>query len=186
MVLFQLQPALAGVLFSRETLLSLIEIKNVIAIKEASFDAVKFVETRRILDEAARRIQFLTGNDNFIMESFVLGAEGALIGFGTIAIAEQIEMFRRLAAGDIDAARRINEAVVKPLADALFAPPVRNYRARLKEALRLLGVMPNAAMRPPLLDIDDGERAAVRGILSTVKLAAATASAVRSAAAART
>jgi 4-hydroxy-tetrahydrodipicolinate synthase len=170
MVLFQLQPALAGVLFSRETLLRLIEISNVIAIKEASFDAVKFVETRRILDEAPRRIQFLTGNDNFILESFVLGAEGALIGFGTIAIAEQIEMFRLVAAGDTDAARRINEAVVKPLADALFAPPVRNYRARLKEALRLLGVIPSATMRPPLLDLGEGERAAVRGIMSTVEL----------------
>ena len=83
-------------LFSRETLLRLIEIPNVVAIKEASFDAVNFVETRRILDEAPRRIQLLTGNDNFILESFVLGGEGALIGFGTIAIAEQIEMIARI------------------------------------------------------------------------------------------
>src|SRR4029079_14175156 len=81
MVLFQLQPALAGVLFSRETLLRLIEIPTVLAIKEGSFDAVRFVETRRILDEASRRITLLTGTDNFIFESFVLGAEGALIGF---------------------------------------------------------------------------------------------------------
>ena len=76
MVLFQLQPSLAGVLFSRETLLRLIEIPTVVAIKEASFDAVKFVETRRILDEAPRRITLLTGNDNFILESFVLGVHG--------------------------------------------------------------------------------------------------------------
>src|SRR6185295_19736866 len=94
------QPALAGVLFSRETLLRLIEIPNVVAIKEASFDAVRFVETRRILDEASRSIQFLTGNDNFIFESFILGGTGALIGFGTIAISEQVEMIARLASGD--------------------------------------------------------------------------------------
>jgi 4-hydroxy-tetrahydrodipicolinate synthase len=171
MVLFQLQPSLAGVLFSRETLLRLIEIPNVIAIKEASFDAVKFVSTRRILDEAPRRIQFLTGNDNFILESFVLGAEGALIGFGTIAIAEQIEMFRLVAAGEFESASRINEAVVQPLADALFAPPVRNYRARMKEALRQLGVIPNATMRPPLLDLGTAEREAVSSALANVKLA---------------
>ncbi len=170
MVLFQLQPALAGVLFSRETLLRLIEIPNVIAIKEASFDAVRFVETRRILNEAPRRIQFLTGNDNFILESFILGGEGALIGFGTIAIAEQIEMIRAVAAGDIDA-QRINDAVVKPLADALFAPPVRNYRARMKEALRQIGVIPSATMRPPLLDLDATEIAAVNRALATVHLA---------------
>ncbi len=170
MVAFQLQPALGGVLFSRDTLLRLIEIPNVVAIKEASFDAVKFVETRRTLDLASRRITLLTGNDNFIYESFVLGAEGALIGFGTIAIAEQIEMFRLLANGQNEAASRINEAVVRPLADAIFAPPVRNYRARMKEALRELGVIPNAHMRPPLLGLDEAERAGVRRALASVKL----------------
>ena len=172
MVLFQLQPALAGVLFSRETLLRLIDIPNVIAIKEASFDAVKFVQTRRILDEAPRRIQLLTGNDNFILESFILGSEGALIGFGTIAIAEQIEMFRLVAARRFEEAQRINDAVVQPLADALFASPVRNYRARMKEALRQLGVVPNAHMRPPLLSLDSAERDAVRSALAAVTLAA--------------
>jgi 4-hydroxy-tetrahydrodipicolinate synthase len=172
MVLFQLQPALAGVLFSREALLGLIDIPSVIAIKEASFDAVRFVETRRILDEAPRRIQFLTGNDNFILESFILGAEGALIGFGTIAIAEQVEMFRRVAAGDITGATQINDAVVKPLADALFAPPVRNYRARMKEALRILGVIENTTMRPPLLPLAASDQAAVARAMSAVTLAA--------------
>jgi 4-hydroxy-tetrahydrodipicolinate synthase len=172
MVLFQLQPALAGVLFSRETLLRLISIPTVVAIKEASFDAVRFVETRRILGEAPRPIHFLTGNDNFIFESFLLGAQGALIGFGTVAIAEQVEMMNRVQAGDTEGASRLNDAVVKPLADALFASPVRNYRARLKEALRQMRVIPNAHMRPPLLPLDDDERAAVTRALARVRVAA--------------
>jgi 4-hydroxy-tetrahydrodipicolinate synthase len=171
MVLFQLQPALAGVLFSRETLLRLIEIPTVVAIKEASFDAVRYVETRRILDEAPRRIQFLTGNDNFILESFLLGGEGALIGFGTIAIAEQVEMIRLAKSGDVAGATRINDAVVKPLSDALFATPVRDYRARTKEALRQLGVIPSARMRPPLLDLGAEGVAAVTRALGNVRLA---------------
>jgi 4-hydroxy-tetrahydrodipicolinate synthase len=171
MVLFQLQPALAGVIFSRETLLRLIDIPNVVAIKEASFDAVRFVETRRILDEAPRRIQFLTGNDSFIYESFVLGADGALIGFGTVAIAEQVEMIRAVAAGDTARASEIDERVVRPLSAALFASPVRDYRARVKEALRLQGVIPSATMRPPLLDLDDASRADVARALAAVRLA---------------
>jgi 4-hydroxy-tetrahydrodipicolinate synthase len=172
MVLFQLQPSLAGVLFTRGTLLKLIEIPNVIAIKEASFDAVKFAQTRAVLDEAPRRIQLLTGNDNFILKSFVLGAEGALIGFGTIAVAEQIEMFRLASQERFEEAQRINERVVQPLADALFASPVRNYRARMKEALRHLGVVPNAYMRPPLLDLTDDEREAVHRAVDAAHLAA--------------
>ncbi len=172
-VLFQLQPALAGVLFSRETLLRLIEIPSVIAIKEASFDAARFCETRRILSEAPRRITLLTGNDNFIYESFVLGAEAALIGFGTIAIAEQVEMIRRFAAGDLAGASAINDAVIRPLADAMFSPPVRDYRARLKEALRQLGVIPNAHVRPPLLDLGAAQCQAVSRAVAVLRTAVA-------------
>jgi 4-hydroxy-tetrahydrodipicolinate synthase len=162
MVIFQLQPSLAGVLFSRDALLALAGIENVVAIKEASFDAVRFVETVRVLADAPRRIQVLTGNDNFILESFVLGSDGALIGFGTIAIAEQLLMLELLRSGDMTGAREIYDRVVQPLVSAIFAAPVRDYRVRLKEALVELGVFEAAHMRPPLLPLEDGERARVR------------------------
>lgn len=61
---------------------------------------------------------------------------------------------------------------MRPLAAALFAPPVRDYRARLKEALRQQGVTPNAHMRPPLLDLDGSGRQAVQRALAAVRVAA--------------
>lgn len=170
MVIFQLQPALAGVLFSREALLALASIPNVVAIKEASFDAVRFVETVRILADAPRRLQILTGNDNFIMESFLLGAEGALIGFGTIAVAEQIEMVQRLGEGDLSGARDLYETIVQPLVSTIFAPPVRDYRARLKTALAGLGVIEHTDVRPPLQPLSGDEQRRVRSAVSRVRL----------------
>lgn len=171
MVIFQLQPSLAGVIFSQEALLKLASIPTVVAIKEASFDAVRFVETVRVLSQAERRITILTGNDNFILESFMLGAEGALIGFGTLAIAEQIEMVERLRSGDLDGAREIYETVVQPLEAVIFAPPVRNYRARAKAALVELGVLETAHVRAPLLPLDDAESRAVREAVRNARLA---------------
>lgn len=171
-VLFQLQPALGGVIFEPAALRKLAEIDEVVAIKEASFDRARFAETARLLDEAPRRIALLTGNDNFILDSFLSGAVGALIGLGTVAIAEQVEMIAKAKAGDVAGARRIDQSVVAPLAEALFARPVRNYRARVKEALRLLGVLPRAVVRPPLLELDEAERRAVADVLSGPELAA--------------
>ncbi len=171
MVLFQLQAALGGVIFSREALLKLITIDNVIAIKEASFDAVQFVETARVLADAPRRIQLLTGNDNFILESFVLGADGALIGFGTLAIAEQIELIEKQRSGDTNRAREIYDRVVQPLVSAVFATPVRDYRARTKEALVELGVIESAHVRPPLLDLNEHEQTAVHEAVRNAGLA---------------
>jgi 4-hydroxy-tetrahydrodipicolinate synthase len=172
LVLFQLQPALGGVIFAPETLRRLLEIEQVVAIKEASFDRSRFDETGRLVAAAPRRIALLTGNDNFILDSFLTGADGALIGMGTVAVAEQVEMIGRAKAGDEAGARRIEAAVVGPLAEALFARPVRNYRARIKEALRLLGVLSNAVVRPPLLPLDKGERRAVADALARQHLAA--------------
>jgi 4-hydroxy-tetrahydrodipicolinate synthase len=171
-VLFQLQPALGGVIFTPEALRRLLEIDQVVAIKEASFDRGCFAETARLLASAPRRIALLTGNDNFILDSFLAGADGALIGMGTVAIAEQVDMIAKAKAGDEAGARRIEQTVVEPLAEVLFARPVRNYRARIKEALRLLGVLPNAVVRPPLLPLSGGERWAVAEALTGQNLAA--------------
>ena len=65
---------------------------GVVAIKEASFDARRFVDTARLLEQLPRPITLLTGNDNFILESFLLGATGALIGFGAVMTREQVDM----------------------------------------------------------------------------------------------
>jgi 4-hydroxy-tetrahydrodipicolinate synthase len=170
MVLFQLQPSLGGVIFDPETLGRLLEIDSVIAIKEASFDTVTFVETAEIVAGASREITFLTGNDNFILESFMLGATGALIGFGTILVSEQIEMMRLANAGDFSGAMTIYRDKVLPLARGIFAPPVRNYRARMKEALTLLGAVERATLRPPLLALDSGEKEMVARLLKKTGL----------------
>ena len=150
MIIFQLQPALGGIEFTPEIIERLASIELVGAIKEASFDALKYTATLRILERLERPIAMLTGNDNFVGESFVLGADGALIGFGTLATAQQAEMVQAFAAGDQAKGMEIWRQVL-PLEDAVFASPVRNYRARTKAALHALGVIDHPTVRPPLL-----------------------------------
>jgi 4-hydroxy-tetrahydrodipicolinate synthase len=163
-VLFQLQPALGGVIYNRETLSRLLEIDNIVAIKEASFDALQFAQTKSLVEQAPRQITLLTGNDNFILHSMILGAEGALIGFGTLATAQQVQMYHAAMTRDYETAFSLSD-IIQPLADVIFAPPVSTYRARTKEALRLLGLLPNAVVRPPLLALEENEREQVQQAL---------------------
>jgi 4-hydroxy-tetrahydrodipicolinate synthase len=164
LVLFNLQPALGGVLFSPEALNRLCQIAEVAAIKEASFDAKLFVEIREAVKSARPDCVFLTGNDNFVYESFVLGAEGALIGFGAVATRQQVELIDYALEGDFDEAKTIMDRLT-PLANAIFATPVRNYRARAKEALVMQGLLERATVREPLLPVSDDERGSVREAL---------------------
>ena len=169
MVAFQLQPALGGVIFSEETLRRIAAIDKVVALKEASFDARLYLQTRRMIERLERPIDLLTGDDNFIFESFVMGAEGALIGFGTLATALQVQMYKDTREGRWEEARAIWEKIM-PLEEVVYGPPVRDYRARTKVALKLQGVIENTDMRPPLTPSAREAEDAIRAALVTAGL----------------
>ena len=169
MVAFQLQPALGGVIFSEDTLRRIAAIDNVVALKEASFDARLYLQTRRMLEGLPRRIDLLTGDDNFVYESFVMGAEGALIGFGTLATALQVQMYHLARQSKWDEARAIWERIL-PLEEVVYGQPVRDYRARTKVALRLQGVISSTSMRPPLTPVADAQETAIRHALEAAGL----------------
>jgi len=166
-ILFQLAPVFGGVNYSRETILRLIDIPQVVAIKEASFDAKYFAYTKQVLDEADRRITLLTGNDRFITESFLLGAEGALLGFCAIGCGMAADMLNKFKQG------RWQEGVamrgrVQGFADFIYKDPVLDYRARCKVALAHVGVIDlgETFVRPPMLQIKPEESAQVVEALS--------------------
>ena len=169
MILFQLQPALAGLNYEPDTLRAMATVDGVVAIKEASFDARRFVDVARLLEDLSRPITLLTGNDNFILESFILGATGALIGFGAVMTREQVDMIDAWKDGRTEEALALGRRVQR-LADVVFARPVGDYRVRLKECLRILGVLENAHVRRPLIGVSDEERAYLSDVLAEVGL----------------
>ena len=169
LILFQLQPALAGLNYEPDTLRAMAAIDGVVAIKEASFDARRFVDVARLLEDLPRPITLLTGNDNFILESFMLGATGALFGFGAVMTCEQVDMIDAWKDGRTEEALALGRRVQR-LADVVFARPVGDYRVRLKECLRILGVLENAHVRRPLIGVSDEERAHLADVLAEVGL----------------
>lgn len=170
-ILFQLQSALGGIEYPLDTLLKLGRLEHVVAIKEASFDARKFLSTLRAFKKELPNVSFLTGNDNFIYESFVLGADGALVGFGAVAAKDLVEMFELVQKGRIREAGEIWDRLL-PLADVIYGPPVRNYRARTKYALAVMGVISEETtyVRPPLLNVTRDEKENIAAALKKAEL----------------
>jgi 4-hydroxy-tetrahydrodipicolinate synthase len=172
-MLFQLQDALGGVELGEECLRSLASLERVVAIKEATFDFSKYKDTlhlfRELEEETGREIAFLTGNDNFIFESFLWGCDGALIGAGAQDTIRISGCYGACVEGEwkkaVDLAKEF-----QPLVDAVFAPPVRAYRARTKACLYLQGVIPGKAVRPPLVEVNESELESLREALRTAGL----------------
>jgi 4-hydroxy-tetrahydrodipicolinate synthase len=171
LIAFQLQPALGGVIYGADALSRLLDMEAIVAIKEASFDARQFVDTARLVQKLTEPVTILNGNDNFLLEAYLLGAQGALLGFGTLAAAEQVAMLQAVKLSDFKRATELGRTL-QALCDVVFAPPIRNYRARIKHALRRLEVIECAAVRLPLPPLKPSETQAMDQALKDAGLIA--------------
>ncbi len=159
LVAFQF-PKAFGPDFPPDTLARLATIPEVVGLKEASFDTTKTVETIATAKTLPRKLGILTGSDTFICEAMVMGCDGALIGFAGTATRELIEMHRAVVAKDFVRAFALWDRL-GPLARYCWRAPIRDYRPRMKEVLKLQGLIAHATVRAPQLGVDDAERAEI-------------------------
>lgn len=164
-------PVAWGPDFPPDTLARLAAIPEIIGLKEASFDTTRTVETLDAARRLPRKLGILTGSDTFIYEAMVMGCDGALIGFAGTATAELCEMHAAVARRDYERANAIWTRL-GPLARHCWRAPIRDYRPRMKEVLKLQGLFEHATVREPQLPVDDAERAAIARLVREAGLTA--------------
>ena len=167
-IVFEYPPA-SGIGYSPETLARLCEIPHVAAIKDWSNDIVAFERNLRAIRATGRPVAVLSSFTMSLMASFLLGADGAISGMGSVVADLQAALFDACRKGDLELARRINDRL-DPLVRVFYAPPFVDMHNRMKEALAMLGRIPAAHVRPPLTPIPDAERQAIRAALAGVRL----------------
>jgi 4-hydroxy-tetrahydrodipicolinate synthase len=167
-VAFEYPPA-SGIGYSPETLARLAEIPQVVGIKDWSNDIVAFEANVRAVRATGRPVAMLSSFTMSLMASFLLGADGAISGMGSVTADLQAELFAACQKGDVDGARRINDRL-EPLVRVFYAPPFVDMHNRMKEALVLLGRIPAAHVRPPLTPIPAAEREAIARALTLARL----------------
>ena len=160
MVAFQYPPA-SGIGYSTDTLVKLTEIPQVVAIKEWSNDIVAFERNLHAIRATGRPVAILSSYTMSLFASFVLGADGAISGMGSVTADFQAELFDLVQRGDIAAAQRLNERLL-PLVRVLYAQPLLDMHNRMKEALVILDRIESAVVRPPLQPIGEDERELIR------------------------
>jgi 4-hydroxy-tetrahydrodipicolinate synthase len=170
-VVFEYPPA-SGIGYAPETLARLCAIPQVAAVKDWSNDIVAFERNLRAIRATGRPVAVLSSFTMSLMASFLLGADGAISGMGSVVADLQADLFDACRKGDLDEARRINDRL-DPLVRVFYAPPFVDMHNRMKEALVLLGRIPAAHVRPPLTPIPDADRLAIRAALAGVRLSLA-------------
>ena len=167
-IVFEYPPA-SGIGYAPEMLARLCEIPQVAGVKDWSNEIVAFERNLRAIRASGRPVAVLSSFTMSLMSSFLLGADGAISGMGSVAADLQAELFEACTKGDLDGARRINDRL-DPLVRVFYAPPFVDMHNRMKEALVLLGRIPAARVRPPLTPVSAGERDAIRRALIAAAL----------------
>jgi 4-hydroxy-tetrahydrodipicolinate synthase len=123
----------------------------------------------RLLQSRPRPVNVLSTHSSWLLSSLVLGCNGLLSGSGSVIADLQAALFQAVKANDLARARQVNDRIY-PLAQAFYADPFVDMHNRMKEALVLLGRIPCAAVRPPLVKLSDAEIARVGAALAEAKI----------------
>jgi 4-hydroxy-tetrahydrodipicolinate synthase len=145
------------------TLSRLVDGGFVAGIKESSGNMSVFAQ---ITKELGTRISVLTGGDDLMLQSFILGCSGAILALANIAPKLCVELFQSVQKGDIVKAKDLYFKIL-PVAQAIGSP--ENFPAPVKEAVKLLG-RPAGPCRSPILPVSAQEREAMQNALQAAGL----------------
>ena len=164
LVLFQ-YPVAGGLGYPTSTLLKILdEVPAVRAIKDWCANPQLHERHVRLLQARSRPVNVLTTHSSWLLSSLVLGCSGLLSGSGSVIADLQAQLFRAVRENDLEKAKTIHDRIT-PTAEVFYAEPWVDMHNRMKEALVLLGRLPRAVVRPPLVKLTLAETDRIRAAL---------------------
>jgi 4-hydroxy-tetrahydrodipicolinate synthase len=164
LIVFQ-YPLATGQGYPKDTLLKICEeVPSIRAIKDWIGNVPHHEWHIRTLQNLPQPVNVLTTHSSWLFSSLVLGCNGLLSGSGSVIADLQAKLFRAVQKNDLAEAKRLNERI-EPTARVFYADPFVDMHNRMKEALVLLGKLPRAVVRPPLVKIERAEVTRIRQAL---------------------
>lgn len=171
LILFQ-YPLAGGQGYPLATLTKIMDaVPSVRAIKDWSANPQLHERQIRVLQARTPEVVVLTTHSAWLLSSLVLGCKGLLSGSGSVIADLQAQLFRAVQANDLATARRLNDRIW-PTAEVFYTEPWVDMHNRMKEALVLLGRLPRAVVRPPLMKLPAAEIERIRQALVAAGLLA--------------
>lgn len=147
------------------TLLKIVEaVPSLRAIKTKSSTQQQLEREVRVLQALTPVVNVLTTHSAWLLSSLVLGCNGLLSGSGSVIADLQARLYRAVKQKDL-AAAEVLHARITPTAEVFYTDPQVDMHNRMKEALVLLGKLPRAVVRPPLVKITQDEIERIRRAL---------------------
>ena len=133
--------------YNPETLERLINISEIVAIKEGSWETAKYDFNRRLVKRIRSEVAVMASGDEHLLSCFMIGSEGSLVSLAIIIPDAIIGLYKSIINKNFEEAIRYHN-IIYPLAKAIYGTKPAGYAtARLKTCLKLIGKIPNDKMR---------------------------------------
>jgi 4-hydroxy-tetrahydrodipicolinate synthase len=126
------------------------QVPSIRAIKDWAGNVPQHEMHIRTLQNLPRPVNVLTTHSAWLFSSLVLGCNGLLSGSGSVIADLQAQLFR--AVRRTTSPRRGAQRPHLSAGAVFYAEPWADMHNRMKEALVLLGRLPRAVVRPPLVN----------------------------------
>ncbi|MDP1826377.1 MAG: 4-hydroxy-tetrahydrodipicolinate synthase [Archangium sp.] len=155
-------PGRTGVDMLPETVKRLLEVKEVVALKEATGNILRTLD---VFEQVGDRLTLLSGDD-FVVAPFIFsGGKGVVSVSSNVAPRKMADLCAAALAGDIAGARK-HQLELQPLHRMLF---IESNPIPVKMALHQMGLF-GTEIRPPLTQMTDGNAAKLKEELGKLGL----------------
>jgi 4-hydroxy-tetrahydrodipicolinate synthase len=143
--------------YSLETLIELLDkVPQVRAIKDWISNPHTHNKHIELLQSREQPVNVLSTHSAWLLSSLVLGCNGLLSGSGSVIADLQSQLFQAVQKNDLSLAKKLHKRIAFT-ADVFYANPWVDMHNRMKEALVIMGKIPRAVVRPPLMKIPESE-----------------------------
>lgn len=156
-------PSRTGCDMLPETIARLSEIKNIVAVKEATGNLSRVSQIQALVNDD---FILLSGDDASSLDFMQLGGKGVISVTANIAAREMVELCTLAAQGNFVEARRLNQRLM-PLHQKLFVEP---NPIPVKWACKALGLVATDTLRLPMTPLTDASRAVMESALKQAGL----------------
>ncbi|HDK25737.1 MAG TPA: 4-hydroxy-tetrahydrodipicolinate synthase [Candidatus Atribacteria bacterium] len=151
-------PSRTGVNMLPETLAELAELKNIVAVKEASGNLDQMTQ---IVELCGEKITLLSGDDKLLLPVLSIGGKGVISVVANIIPKEVAEMIKDYEEGNYQKAKELFLSKIYPLSNAMF---YETNPIPVKTSARLMG-LPAGDLRLPLSPMSENNLAKLKADL---------------------
>ena len=153
--------------YNIETLGELMKIKNIIGIKEGSWNTKSYIENYKFLKNVNHKFLVMASGDEHIYPCFKYASDGSQVSLAAIIPEKIVELITNIENKNFDLARNLDKMLLILAKNIYGKYPPSFATARIKYCLKVLKKIPRDTMRSSIT-LDDNEKKQLKHSLKLI------------------